>query len=132
MQKNITNGCQLGIALLFLAAGSAFAETRVDQVWTCTLNANHTVKEMAAAQAAWVAWANKEPYGAKIRGNVAATMVSSNLSVVLYIDSYPDMATLAADQTAYDSAEGRALQARFDELTVCSAAALYNIDDGKM
>jgi hypothetical protein len=115
-----------------MVAGSALAESRVDQVWTCTLNEGHTVAEMAAAEAAWVAWANKQPYGAKIRGWVASPMVSSNLSVVMYIDSYPDLAAYAADSKAYDGPEGRALQARFDEVSTCTAGALFSVSDGKM
>jgi hypothetical protein len=122
----------VSVATLSILATAAYADSTVDEVWTCTLNEGHTVEEMVAAQAAWVAWANKQPHGAKIRGSVAAPMVSANLGIVLYIDSYPDLATLAADNDAYDSPEGEKLQARFDEITTCTAAALYTVQDAKM
>jgi hypothetical protein len=131
MRKLTLSSPQAGVVILLLVASTAFAESRLDQVWTCTLTEGHTVAEATTAQAAWVAWANKQPHGANIRGYVATPTVASDLSVVLYIDSYPDLDTYAADAKAYDSPEGRALQARFDELTSCSAAALYSVDDGK-
>jgi len=118
-----------GALILLMAASSVFADSRMDQVWTCTLNEGHTVADMQAAQAAWVAWANKKPHGKGIRGYVATPMVSSNLAVVLYIDSYPSLDVYAADSKAYDSDEGRELQKAFDRVTTCTSAAIYTVEE---
>ncbi|MDH4048321.1 MAG: hypothetical protein OEW68_00655 [Gammaproteobacteria bacterium] len=116
---------RLAGALILLAAGNAvLADSRVNQVWTCTLNEGHVVADMRAAQAAWVSWANKKPHGKDLRGSVATPMVSSDLSVVMYVDSYPNLEVYAADVRAYDSDEGRALQKAFDKVSTCTSAAM--------
>ncbi|MGI9235260.1 MAG: hypothetical protein ACR2RD_16630, partial [Woeseiaceae bacterium] len=112
---------------LFLFSLSATADTRVDQVWTCTLNEGHTFEELNAVHGKWLAWANKQSYGGDIRGAVAQSMVASEFVVVI-IDSYPDMATLAADWQAYESTkEGQALEVEYDEVSTCTSNALYSV-----
>ena len=128
MRVTKSNWYLIGTIAILTASGSALAETRVDQVWTCTVNEGHTVADLRAAQAAWVAWANKQPHGKGIRGYVATPMVSANLSVVLYIDSYPSLDVYAADVKAYDSAEGRELQKAFDKASTCTSSAIYTVE----
>ena len=54
-------------------------------------------------------------------------MVASEF-VVIIIDSYPDLATLAADWEAYgNSKEGQALEAEYDEVSTCTSNALYSV-----
>lgn len=114
-------------AALSLVSLSATADTRIDQVWTCTLNEGHTFEELNAVHGKWLAWANKQAHGGDIRGAVAQSMVSSEFIVVI-IDSYPDMATLAADWQAYESLkEGQALEAAYDEVSTCTSNALYSV-----
>jgi hypothetical protein len=127
----IIKGCWSGIAatVLLAASLSANADPRVDQVWTCTLNDGHTVEELNAVHGRWIAWANKQPYGGDIGGAIAASLVSSDFVVIL-IDSYPDMATLAADWAEYySSKEGQALDAEYEELSTCTSNALYTVYD---
>jgi hypothetical protein len=127
----IIKGSWSGIAatVLLTISLSANADPRVDQVWTCTLNDGHTVEELNAVHGRWIAWANKQPYGGDIGGAIAASLVSSNFVVIL-IDSYPDMATLAADWEAYySSKEGQALDAEYEELSTCTSNALYTVYD---
>ncbi len=48
--------------------------------------------------------------------------------VVILIDSYPDMATYAADSDAYgNSEEGQALNVEYDEISTCTSNALYSV-----
>lgn len=116
------------IALLMLSF-SINADTRINQVWTCTLNEGHTVEDLNAVHGKWIAWANKQPHGGDIQGSVAQSMVASAFVVVI-IDSYPDLATLAADWDAYgNTEEGQALEAEYDEVSTCTSNALYRVTE---
>ena len=115
----------IGALALLVTSLSFAAEPRVDQVWTCTLNEGRTIEELNAVHGKWIAWANKQSYGGDIQGAVAQSMVASEFVVIL-IDSYPDMATFAADSEAYgNSEEGQALNAEYDEVSTCTSNALY-------
>jgi hypothetical protein len=128
-KMKISMNCWRGIGVVFLLVTglSLAAETRVDQVWTCTLNEGHTIEELNAVHGKWIAWANKQPYGGDIQGAVAESAVASAF-VVIIIDSYPDMVTLAADWEAYgNSEEGQALDAEYEEVSTCTSNALYSV-----
>ena len=115
----------IGVVALLISGLSLAAEPRVDQVWTCTLNEGHTFEELNAVHGKWITWANKQSYGGDIQGAVAQSIVASAFVVVL-IDSYPDMATYAADSEAYSgSEEGQAINAEYDEVSTCTSNALY-------
>ena len=119
----------IGVVALLVTSLSVNAEPRIDQVWTCTLNEGHTTEELNAVHGKWIAWANKQSYGGDIEGAVAKSAVSSEF-VVIIIDSYPDMATLAADWEAYgNTEEGQALDVEYDEVSTCTSNALYWVTD---
>ena len=115
-------------ALAVLAASfSANADTRIEQVWTCTLNDDKTLEDLNAFHAKWIAWANKQPYGGDISGEVAGTLISSSF-MVLIIDSYPDMATLAADYEVYgNTKESETIDAEYNDVSTCTGTALYTV-----
>ena len=115
----------IGAVALLITSLSFAAEPRVDMVWTCTLNEGRTFEELNAVHGKWIAWANKQSYGGDIQGAVAQSIVASEFVVIL-IDSYPDMATFAADSEAYGiSEEGQALNAEYDAVSTCTSNALY-------
>ncbi len=117
----------MGAVALLMTSLSFAAEPRVDMVWTCTLNEGHTFEELNAVHGKWIAWANKQSYGGDIQGAVAQSMVASEFVVVI-IDSYPDITTLAADWEAYyNSEQGQALEAEYDEVSTCTSNALYSV-----
>ena len=112
---------------LLMASFVANADTRIDQVWTCTLNEGNTVADLTAVHGKWIAWANKQTYGGDISGAIAQSMVASAF-VVIIIDSYPDMATLSADWEAYESTkEGQALDLEYEKVATCASNALYRV-----
>ncbi len=112
---------------LLLVSISASADTRLVQVWTCTLNEGKTVEDLNTVHGKWVAWANKQSYGGDILGSVAIPTVSDDLGVVLIIDSYPDGVTYGADSDAYaGTAEGQALEAEYESVATCSSSAIYS------
>jgi argininosuccinate synthase len=112
---------------MLMASFSVNADTRVEQVWTCTLNDGNTAEDLNAVHGKWLAWANKQTYGGDIRGYVVSSLVGAEFSVVLLIDSYPDLTTYAADIDAYYASEGQALDAEYDAISSCSSSALYTV-----
>lgn len=116
-----------GAVIMLMASFSVNADTRLEQVWTCTLNDGKTLEEFSAIHGKWLAWANKQDYGGDIRGHVATPFVGDEFSVILLTDSYPDLVTYAADIAAYYAAEGAALDAEYDALASCTSSVLYNV-----
>ena len=128
-QMKISRGFLRGIGAvaLLITSLSLAAEPRINQIWTCTLNEGRTIEDLNAVHGKWIAWANKQSYGGDIQGAVAQSVVASEF-VVIIIDSYPDLATLAADWEAYsNSKEGQALDAEYDEVSTCTSNALYSV-----
>jgi hypothetical protein len=116
-----------GAVMMLVASFSVNADTRLEQVWTCTLNDGNTLEELSAIHGKWLAWANKQDFGGDIRGSVASPFVGGEFSVVLIIDSYPDLVTYAADIAAYYAAVGQALDAEYDAISSCTSSALYTV-----
>ena len=114
---------------MLMASFSVNADTRLEQVWTCTMKDGNTIEELSAVHGKWLAWANKQTHGGDIRGYVVSSLVGAEFSVVLLIDSYPDLATYAADIDAYYAAEGQALDAEYDAVSSCTSSALYEVID---
>ncbi len=113
---------------LLMASFSVSADTRVAQVWTCTLNEGKTLEDLNTVHGKWLAWANKQSYGGDIQGSIAEPMVSNRLDVVLIIDSYPDRATYAADSDiVFDTPEGDALIAEYEAVVTCPSNVVYSV-----
>jgi len=118
-----------GAVAMLMASFSVNADTRVEQVWTCTLNDGNTLEELNAIHGKWLAWANAQPFGGDIRGYVVSPLVGAEFSLVLLVDSYPDLTTYAADIDAYYAAEGQALDAEYDAVSSCTSSALYTVTE---
>jgi hypothetical protein len=116
-----------GAVAMLMASFSVNADTRLEQVWTCTLNDGKTLEDLSAIHGKWLAWANKQAFGGDIRGYVATPFVGAEFSVVLLIDSYPDLVTYAADIAAYYAEVGQALDAEYDAISSCTSSALYTV-----
>ena len=95
----------------------------VVEVWTCTLNEGKTIADAQAVNKRWVAW---------MRANVneeitssALTPVVADLGGVMYVDTYPDVATWASGEAKQNSAEGKAIEDSFAAVLVCSSSQLW-------
>ena len=120
-----------GVITMLMASFSANADPRLEQVWTCTLNDGKTLEEFSAIHGKWLEWANKQDYGGDIRGRVTTPLVGAEFSLVLLIDSYPDLVTYAADIAAYYAADGSEmsfgtkLDVEYDAVANCTSSVLY-------
>ena len=127
MQLSIPDWRLIALAILLMVSISASADTRLVQVWTCTLNEGKTLEDLNAVHGKWLAWANRQSYGGDILGSIAVPTISDNLNVVLIIDSYPDRTTFGADSDAYFvTAEGQTLEAEYEAVASCSSNAVYS------
>lgn len=120
----------LTAAALLSASLAAHADTRVIQVWSCTLKDGKTLEDLHAIHGKWVAWANEQSYGGNINARVATPIVSEHIGMVLIIDSYPSLEAWAADTTAFfGSEEGQAMEAEYDAVAACTTNTLYSETD---
>ena len=130
MQLPILNWRLVAAVTLLMASFSVSADTRVVEVWTCTLNEGKSVEDLNAINDKWLAWANKQSYGGDIRGSIAVPTVSDNLDVVLILSSYPDRVTYGADMDAlFGTAEGQALVAEYEAVVTCESNAVYAVTE---
>lgn len=114
----ILGGIVLGIGL------AATANSRVDEVWQCTLKDGKTIEEVKTANSAWVKWANANVAGGDIRSSTVTTIVGDTSSFI-FVDSYPSLDSWAAAKAAFDSPEGKALEDAINEAADCNQNRLY-------
>ena len=114
----ILAGIVLGIGL------AANANSRVDEVWQCTLKDGKTIEEVKAANSAWVKWANANVAGGDIQSSTVTTIVGDTSSFI-FVDSYPSLESWAATKAAFDSPEGEAVEDAINETADCNQNRLY-------
>ena len=115
----------IAIALL-LAPALCLAEagdTRVVEVWDCTLNDGKTADQVAAHNAKWLAFVRQA--NPDINSYGMQRIVGSG-QPFMFADVYPNLAIWGAAKSLLDSDEGRALEQGFNELLECSSNRLYN------
>ncbi len=109
--------------LLLGAVASAFGETDIRVILTCTLNDGKTMDDVAEANGAWVKYQNRVNEGATIRSWGAESIVGD--SGFVYIDSYPSLEVWSAARDAMEAEEGVAIGEALDEAAECSSSSLY-------
>ena len=118
--------------MLVIASVYANSDSRIVQVWSCTLKEGKTVEDLQSIHAKWKTWANKQSYGGGIEARVASPIVSADMGAVLAIDVYPTMEAYAGDINAfYRTKEGQSLLDEYNEVAVCDSNALYSETDSE-
>ena len=102
----------------------ANADSRVDAVWQCTLKDGKTIEEAKTADTAWLKWANANVAGGDIQSSTVSTIVG-DASSFIFVDSYPSLESWGATKAAFDSPEGKAVEAAIEEVADCSENRLY-------
>lgn len=114
--------------ILLLSAAIVQADSRIQVVWSCTLNEGKTLEDLKAANTAWINW-TRDNGGKAITGYVANRVLGGDLSDVLLIDSYPDLETYAEEAAKYDSPEGEAMDAVFQDAATCTSNAMWAVEE---
>ena len=111
------------IGFIFFS-GSIIADTFAE-VYNCKLEEGKTAEDAHAANSKWLKWVNENAANGKVTSSSAVAVVGNN-KTFLWIDTYPDLATWSATQTALDSKEGKeALKDLFKGITDCTENRLW-------
>ena len=117
---------RLFLAIVFLMAPALClaeaGDTRVIEVWECTLNDGKTAAEVKAHNTKWLALVRKT--NAEINSYGMERIVGAG-GPFMFADVYPDLQAWGAAKASLDSDEGRALEQGFSELLTCEKNRLY-------
>jgi len=117
---------KLFLAIVFLMApalGLAEAgDTRVIEIFECSLNEGKTAAEVKAHNTKWLAFVRKT--NAEINSYGMERIVGEG-GPFMFADVYPDLAAWGAAKASLESDEGRALEQGFGDLLTCSKNRLY-------
>ena len=113
---------------LAFVSNSVFADSIVES-YTCKLNEGKKTEELHKINGKWLKW---------IRANVSKDISSSvGIAVVgkqdmfLFVDTYPDLNTWAAAQTALDSDAAKELEDIFSDVSECTENRLWKFEPTK-
>ncbi len=122
--NKIVSTILVAFALVF-ASNSVFADTIV-AVFTCELKDGKKQEELQALNSKWLKWV-RENVNENIESSVGTAVVGDQ-DVFLFADSYPDLTTWAATQTALDSDAASELEDLFEEVSDCSENSLWKFE----
>ena len=121
MKKTILALAVLMLPGLCLAAAG---DTRILETYQCELKEGKTAEEVRANNERWLANTRKAAGSDDVHSYHLEPKVG-DLTTFVFIDSYPDMATWAAAESAGDSEESKAIEATFQELAECTRNRLW-------
>ena len=127
MNKSTIRRTVSAISLFFVAC-LAQADPRIEVVWSCTLNEGKTLEDLHEVNGNWLKW-KKEKGLDEITSHVANRLLGGDLSDVLLIDSYPDWETYAELVAKYDSPDGEAMDAAYNEVATCNANTVWAVEE---
>ena len=107
-------------------SGSIVADTFAE-VYNCKLEEGKTAEDAHAANSKWLNWVNGNAGNGKVTSSSGTAVVGNN-KAFLWLDTYPDLATWSAVQTALDTKEGKAaLKDLFKGITDCEENRLWKL-----
>ena len=109
---------------------SASADTRINEVWTCSVNDGKEMDDVRAANSKWVVYINANVEGGDITSHIVTTVVGNTTpGHFLYVDSFPSMESWTASKSALEGdEEGEAIDAELNEVADCSQNRLYEAE----
>ena len=111
--------------IFFAAPGLCFADdTRILEIYQCKLKDGKTMEEVQANNVRWLANTRKNAGNDTINSYALEPQVG-DLDHFVFIDSYPDLTTWAAAESADETDESKAINDAFEELMDCEKNRLY-------
>lgn len=98
----------------------------VVSVYQCELKEGKTQEELQELNGQWLKWV-KENVNEDIASSVG-TAVVGDLDVFIFADTYPNLNTWAAAQTALDGDSASHLENLFDEVAECTENRLWKFE----
>ena len=98
-------------------------DVRIVEMWQCELKDGQKMEDVKANNTKWLALTRKEAASDDVRSYALNTIVGDQ-SKFVFIDTFPNLAAWSAAKSA-ESAEGKAIEATFDELMECTKNRLF-------
>lgn len=125
--KKVVSLAMLALALTF-ASSSVFADSVVAS-YTCEMKEGKKAEEVQAINSKWLKWVHAN-VSTDIKSSVGSAIVG-NQDIFIFVDTYPDLNTWAAAQTALDSDAAKELESLFEGVSSCSENKLWKFEDTK-
>jgi hypothetical protein len=122
--KNVFTTVLFTLAFAFYCS-SAVADSIVAS-YSCELKDGKTPEELQAVNSKWLKWVRTN-VNQNIESSVGSPVVGK-LDHFIFVDTYPDLATWAAAQTALDSDAASELENMFDEIAECTENRLWKLE----
>jgi hypothetical protein len=122
--KKIVSSVLFTLAIA-VTSGSVFADSVIN-AYTCKLKDGKTKEDVQAANSTWLKWVRAN-VNDKIESAFGQQIVGDQ-DMFLFADTYPDLNTWAATQTALDGDAANELDDLFKELIDCSQNRLWKFE----
>lgn len=122
--KKTVSSVLFALTVTFIST-SAFGDY-IAASYTCELKEGKKQEELQAMNTKWLKWV-RENVNAEITSAVG-TPVVGDFKHFLFVDSYPDLNTWAATQTALESDAASHLKNMFDEIAECKSNRLWKFE----
>ena len=125
--KKIVSSMLFTVTFTF-ASASVFGDY-IAAAYTCELKDDKTEEEVMAVNSKWLKFVH-ENVSPDISSDMGTPLVG-DFGSFLFVDTYPDVNTWAAAQTALDGDMGTELEGMFDELMECKKNRLWKFKETK-
>jgi len=125
--KKAVSLAMCALALTF-ASSSILADSVVTS-YTCEVKEGKKAADVQAINSKWLKWVHTN-VSKDIKSSVGSPIVG-NQEIFIFVDTYPDLNTWAAAQTALDSDAAKELEDLFEDVSSCSENKLWKFVDTK-
>ena len=117
------------VTITFVCASSTVLADNIVAAYTCELKEGKKKEDVQAVNSKWLKWV-RENVNENIESSFGSAVVGDQ-SIFLFIDTYPDLNTWAAAQTALDGDAASELEDMFDDVSECSENRLWKLEPTK-
>lgn len=128
MKRSVVALALLTVAVVGICAAQAESDSRVVEVWTCSLNEGMTQDDVQTANSKWVKLQNDNVEGGDIRSFVLTSIVG-NSQTFTYADSFPSMEAWMASKEVIKSEAGKAIEKELTTVATCSSNTLHESNE---
>ena len=118
----------LVVLTLVFSSNFVFADSIIE-TYTCKLKEGKKQEAVHVINSKWLKWVKKN-VNEKIESSVGTAVVGTQ-NMFMFADTYPDLASWAATQTALDSDAASELKDIFEEVSDCSENRLWKFEPTK-
>ena len=106
----------------------AYADTTIDEVFTCQLSEGKTMDDVREVNSQWVVFMNANVKGGDISSNIVTTIVGNTTpGRFIFVDSFPSLESWTEAKSATTgNPEGEAIDAGLGAVAECSDSGLYS------